>query len=179
MRTFSRVSKWRCKFAGTEAGCASKNFFQLFSLCLSGPEQNRTAPVQKRTGRLFKAAFQVRTAAKRWQTGSWGEMLRRRLQDTALLESNRSGIRRQRGLRAPRIGEPQAHWLHAENSGGLGTAPPRTAMRVLVPRFFPGHAARVKKHNSSIACRPNLSARFSANSTRVSSTRPLRQPTVT
>jgi hypothetical protein len=51
-------------------------------------------------------------------------------------------------------------------------------MKVLVLQSFLEHAVSVKKHNSSIACRPNLSGRFSANSTRVPWTLPLRQPTL-
>jgi hypothetical protein len=65
---------------------------------MSGPVQNRTVPVQNRTppvqNRILEAGGGKCLAIKHVEV-----RLRRRLQDTALLESNRSGRRCQRGFR--------------------------------------------------------------------------------
>jgi hypothetical protein len=81
-----------CPFSGSRA-----KYLNDYENFLSGPEQNRTATEQNRTATEQKWICEGR-GTNLFATRRLAEMLVHRPQDTALLESNRSGGRRQRGF---------------------------------------------------------------------------------
>ena len=114
---------------------------------LSGPVQNWTETVQNWNGETVQNWNSEGRRRNHLAINDYGLIIWCRPQDTALLESNRSGGWHQRGLslwaarESPNAAYPvrpdsdqeQALWFHAPNSGGLGAEPPRNVEKHRLP----------------------------------------------